>query len=210
MRWRNVGVALALVAGAWLARRVMQTWGTRGDEATAPLAGDDLVPAPRVVATRAVTIGASPERVWPWLVQIGQDRGGFYSWTALENLAGSKIRNTDRIVPAWQHLSPGDPVRLHPEVALEVADVEQNRHLTLRAPVPVDATAEAPFDFSWAFVLRRRSDGGTRLIVRERYAYTQRWSALFVAPMQIVAWLMSVRMLRGIRERAERAQTAGG
>lgn len=209
MRWRNVSIALTLLAWAALTRRAMQTWGTRGDEAAAPLAGDDVVPSPDVVATRAITIDASPDRVWPWLAQMGQGRGGFYSWTALENLFGCEIRDAESIVPAWQHLSPGDAVRLHPDVALEVADVDQDQHVVLQGGVPIRATSPPPYAFSWAFVLRRQADGGTRLIVRERYAYTQWWSALVVQPVQPIAWLMTAKMLRGIRDRAERAPTTG-
>ena len=82
--------------------------------------------------------------------------------------------------------------------------VEPGGALVLRGGVPMGA-APPPYDFTWTFVLRERSDGTTRLLVRERYAYTQRWASLLVEPVAVVAFVMSQRMLRGIRDRAERA-----
>jgi hypothetical protein len=79
------------------------------------LPGDELVEHPNVEATHAITINAPVEEVWPWLVQLGQDKGGFYSHSRLENLVGCRLRNADRIVPEFQHLSVGDAVRLHPK-----------------------------------------------------------------------------------------------
>ncbi|WP_265522861.1 SRPBCC family protein [Oerskovia flava] len=194
----------ALVVGLLLAaRRLGATWGARGDEPVAPLPGDVLVPAPEVVATRAVSIAAPPEAVWPWVVQLGQGRGGFYSYTALENLVGCDIHNAARIEPRWQTLDVGDEVRLHPEVALRVARVDPGAALVLQGAVPV-GEKPAPYDFTWAFVLRPTADGGTRLVVRERYGYARRWAALVVQPVQLVSLVMSVRMLRGIKDRAER------
>src|SRR6266542_3276405 len=96
------------------------------------------------------------------------------------------------------------PGQLHPEVGLGVAVVEQGRALVLRGGVPMGA-APPPYDFTWAFVVRERPDGTTRLLVRERYAYTRRWAPFLVEPVAVVAFVMSQRMLRGIRDRAERA-----
>ncbi|MEK8226829.1 hypothetical protein NKG05_13190 [Oerskovia sp. M15] len=90
------------------------------------LPGDELVPAADVVATRAITIAAPPREVWRWVLQLGQGRGGFYSYEWLENLVGCEIRNADRIEPQWQRLAVGDEVRLHPAVALRVAAIVPN------------------------------------------------------------------------------------
>jgi hypothetical protein len=130
--------------------------------------------------------------------------GGFYSYDALENLVGCHIHSADRVVPEWQDLKVGDQVKLHPEVGLGVAVVEPGRALVLRGGVPMGA-APPPYDFTWAFVVRERPDGTTRLLVRERYVYTQRWAPVLVEPVAVVAFVMSQRMLRGIRDRAERA-----
>lgn len=109
----------------------------------------------------------------------------------------------DRVVPEWQDLKVGDQLNLAPEVGLGVAVVEQGRALVLRGGVPMGATPP-PYDFTWAFVLREQPDGTTRLLVRERYASTQRWAGFLVEPVAMVSFVMSQRMLRGIRDRAER------
>jgi hypothetical protein len=179
-------------------------WGATEEEARAALPGDDALSHPDLQATRAITVSASAEDVWPWIAQLGQGRGGFYSYDALENLVGCDIHSADRVVPDWQDLKVGDQIKLHPEVGLGVTAVEPGRALVLRGGVPMGAVPP-PYDTTWAFVLREQADGTTRLLVRERYAYTQRWAPLLVEPVAVVAFVMSQRMLRGIRDRAERA-----
>jgi hypothetical protein len=178
-------------------------WGATGEERDATLAGDDLIPNPDLVATRAITVHAGADQVWLWIAQLGQGRGGFYSYDVLENLVGCNIHSADQIVPEWQEINVGDQVNLHPEVGLDVAVVEPGRALVLRGGVPMGA-APPPYDFTWAFVLQEQPEGTTRLLVRERYAYTQRWAPLLVEPVAVVAFMMSQRMLRGIRDRAQR------
>jgi hypothetical protein len=146
--------------------------------------------------------------VWPWIAQLGQGRGGFYSYDVLENLVGCDIHSADRIDPAWQSVHVGDEVRLHPDVALIVARVDQGRAMVLRGAVPM-GRSPAPYDFTWAFVVSAAAAGTTRVVVRERYAYRRRWAALIVEPAALTSAVMSARMLRGIRERAERAALAG-
>ena len=155
------------------------------------------------MATRAITIDATADRVWPWLAQLGQGRGGLYSYDALENLVGCDMHSADRIVPEWQHVEVGSQVRLHPDIGLLVARVDPGRALVLHGAATTDEGAP-PYDFSWAFVLRGTSGGRTRLLVRERYGYTRWWSPLLVEPVELVSFVMSQRMLRGIRDRAER------
>ena len=196
-------IGTAVAAYILLVRRWQLRWGATDEERDAALPGDDLIDNPDLTATRAITVGASAEQVWPWIAQLGQGRGGFYSYDALENLVGCHIHSADQIVPEWQDINVGDQVKLHPEVGLGVAVVEPGRALVLRGGVPM-GTAPPPYDFTWAFVLRERSDGTTRLLVRERYGYTQRWAPLLVEPVAVVAFVMSQRMLRGIRDRAER------
>lgn len=223
-------VAPALVGAAALsvvtARFSALHWGATTEESREPLPGDELIPAPGLVATRAITIEAVPEEVWPWVVQIGADRGGFYSYDRLENLAGCKLRSAAAVVPEWQHLAPGDLVRLHPQVALTVVSVEPAHSLVLRAAAPPDrdgawagtppdgirpgaVPSDAPYDFTWAFVLHRHPHAATRLITRERFGYTHRWSPLLVEPVSAASSLMSQKMLRGIRDRAERQASTG-
>jgi hypothetical protein len=200
------GAAITGSAAAYLlvGRPWQLGWGTTDEERGATLAGDDLLPNPDLVATRAITVQPPAEQVWPWIAQLGQGRGGFYSYDALENLVGCDIHSADRVVPQWQDLKVGDQVKLHPEVGLGVVVVEPGRAVVLRGGVPMGA-APPPYDFTWAFVLQERPEGTTRLLVRERYAYTQRWAPLLVEPVAAVSFVMSQRMLRGIRDRAERA-----
>jgi hypothetical protein len=200
-----VGTCVGALAAAYvlLVRRWHLRWGATDDEVGTTLPGDALLPDPDLSATRAVTIDADAHDVWPWLAQLGQARGGFYSYDVLENVfARCNIHSADRIVPEWQHITVGDEVRLHPEVALSVAIAEPGRALVLRGGVPM-GQAPAPYDFTWAFVLRDQPDGSTRLVVRERYAYTQPWARVLVEAAEAVSFVMSRKMLRGIRDRAE-------
>ncbi|MFE6969911.1 SRPBCC family protein [Isoptericola sp. NPDC057653] len=196
------------VGAALLTRRMTQTWGTSALEADLPLPGDDLVPAADVVATRAVGIGTPPSEVWPWLVQLGYGRGGFYSHDRLERMVGLDIRSADRVEAAWQDLAVGDQVDLADGFGLRVAAMQQGRHLVLHGGGPGPggpAAGPPPFDFSWAFVLLPWEGRavGTRLLVRERYRARGAAGRLVVEATQLVSWVMSAAMLRGIRDRAE-------
>ncbi len=159
--------------------------------------------SPDLIATRAITIDARSDRVWPWLAQLGQGRGGFYSYDFLENLVGCNIHSVDRIVAECQDIEFGDEVRLAPQVGLRVAALERGRSVVLSGGVPI-GNSVPPYDFTWAFVLQSKPDGTTRLLVRERYAYTQPWAPLIVEPVAAVSFVMSQKMLRGIKDRAER------
>ncbi len=191
--------AVLLIGAALLTRRMTLTWGTREDEFREPLPGDELGTAP-VVATRAISIGAPPSEVWPWLVQMGADKGGFYSYDVLEQLIGLPITNADRVEERWQQLAQGDTVRLAPQAALRVDRLAPESHLVLTGD---SAGPQPPFDFTWAFVLRPMPDGGTRLLVRERYRPTSWWGRIVVELTQPASSIMSARMLRGIRDRAQ-------
>jgi hypothetical protein len=96
------------------------------------LPGDELIPHADLTATRAVTVRAPADGVWPWVAQLGQGRGGFYSYDFLENLVGCDIHSADRIVPEWQAVDVGDAVNVYPEVGLIVTQVEPSRALVLR------------------------------------------------------------------------------
>jgi hypothetical protein len=196
--------ALLLAAVVTRLRAWHLRWGATQAEASMALPGDELVPHADLTATRAVTVRAAADAVWPWIAQLGQGRGGFYSYDFLENLVGCDIHSADRIVPEWQAIDVGAQVRLHPEAGLIVALVEQGQALVLRGGVPMGRTPP-PYDFTWAFVLRGEPAGATRLVVRERYAYSRRWARLLVEPVEFISFVMSRRMLRGIKERAERA-----
>lgn len=202
-RARAATALVAATVAVPLLRSQLLRWGATPQEIAARLPGDDLVADARLTATRAITIDAPADDVWPWVVQLGQGRGGFYSYDALENLVGCDIHSADRVVDAWQDIAVGDEVRLHPGAGLAVADVETGRSLVLRGAVAV-TDAPPPYDFTWAFVVHDGPAGTSRLVVRERYGFAQARTALLVEPVAVVSWFMTQRMLRGIRQRAER------
>ena len=189
-----VGAAAAYIL---VARPRQLTWGATDQEFQGPLPGDDFIASVDLSATRAITVRASPDRVWPWLAQLGQGRGGFYSYDFLENLVGADIHNANRIVPEWQDLRVGDKVKLAPEFGLVVASLERGRSLVLRGGIPL-GNAAPPYDFTWAFVLREGRDATTRLLVSERYVYLRPWARLIVEPAEAVSFVMSQKMLRGV------------
>ena len=180
-------------------------WGASDAEVQAALPGDELVPSPVASTTRAITIHAPPEAIWPWIAQIGQGRGGFYSYEWIENtLLGCDIHNADAIKPEWQALAPGDLVKMRPDPAMPpayiVAAALPNRALLLGHHVGLSADPAAPWAESWQFVIEPVDVHSSRLIIRSRSAETP-WINKLLEPG---IFLMEERMLRGIRERAER------
>jgi hypothetical protein len=167
----------------------MRRWGSTAAERGADLPGDDLVPDPGLVIDHAVTIDAPPSQVWPWLAQIGQDRGGFYSYDWLENLAGCRMRNTDRIHPDWQQRELGEEVMLHP--------------LAPGMPVSVFDPPHAFGLAGWGvFTLRPDGSGRTRLLVRGRIAKGLP-TLTYRLTLAIPHFVMERKMLLGIKSRAE-------
>jgi len=200
-------VGAGLLAGVAVLRHQGLRRGATQVERSVDLPGDGVLPFAHLTATRGITIAAEPAQVWPWLVQIGWGRGGFYSYDALENLVGLDIHSADEIVPAWQDLAVGDRVHLAPQVGLEVVVAEPRRALVLAgaAPQGTDA-APAPYDFTWSFTLRPGPDAGTtRRVVRERYLCRTPAARPLVEAVAAVSTLMSTRMLRGVRDRVESA-----
>ena len=158
MSVRSVVTTAAVIGGATAAytlvgRPRQLSWGATDSESEWPLPGDGLIANAHLIATRAITVRASAERVWPWIAQLGQGRGGFYSYDVLENLLGCDIHSADRIVSERQHVEVGSEVRLAPEVRLAVAAVEPGRSLVLRGGVAIGKVAP-PYDFTWEFALR--------------------------------------------------------
>jgi hypothetical protein len=200
---RSVALASAVVVAAALRRRLMR-WGATDDELNLAMPGDELIPNANLISTRAITIRSGADDVWPWIAQIGQGRGGFYSYDFLENLVGCDIHSADTLVPEWQHVDIGAEVRLGPEISLAVAVVQPQRALVLRGGIPI-GSAPAPYDFTWAFHVCDAPGGTTRLVVRERYGYDRWWAPLIVEPAEVISSVMSPRMLHGIKHRAEHA-----
>jgi hypothetical protein len=180
----------------------MYAWGASPDELSAVLPGDELVSAVTPRTTRAVTIDAPVEDVWPWLAQIGEDRGGFYSYDWLERSVGTRIHNAPTINPDWQELRVGDSVwlahRYGPMGRQVVAAVEPKSHLVLMSEADYDRVLRGEKALgSWAFHLV--PDGKrTRLLARGS------GGAVGTATFDIPHFVMEQKMLRGIRDRAQR------
>jgi len=197
-----VAASGSIAALALIGRKRLLRWGATDEEIAAAQPGDELIGDANVTATRAITIRRSPELVWPWIAQLGHGRGGFYSYDFLENLVGCDIHSSDRVVSEWQQLEVGDEVRLAPTAGLKVAILEPGRALVLQGSLPI--ARRPPFDSTWAFVLCEQPDGTTRLLSRERYGYRRWWAPFVVEPTQAISFVMSRKMLLGIRDRAER------
>jgi hypothetical protein len=195
-------------------------WGATDEDVRKGLPGDELVPHPALESTRAVTILAPAEEVWRWLVQLGQDRGGFYSYDRLENLAGADIHNVDRIVPEMQHLKVGDFVPMAPVEwgvpmgGFTVVRIEPGRAVVWRQGWPNDlvkmSSSEVQERGTWAFVLEEVDEGTTRLLLRERSGLKPRMRDVLFNYLLIERqhFIMERRMLLGIKERAEMALAA--
>ena len=177
-------------------------WGATTAERTRALPGDDVVAA-NSSATRAITIYAPPDHVWPWIAQIGQGRGGFYSYTWLENLVGCRIVNARYVHPEWQRLNPGDGVRLHPNMPpIPVLISKTNRVLVLGGKG--DPALHIP-PVTWGFYLEALPGCATRLIVRQRARISKSLRDLILNKyvLEPIHFIMERKMLLGIRKRAE-------
>ncbi|HOB50178.1 MAG TPA: SRPBCC family protein [Mycobacterium sp.] len=200
-------------AGALLAaRQFYRNWGTTKEECQTPLPGDELIGQPAVQTTEGVWIDAPAADVWPWLVQMGQDRGGLYSYEGLENAVGLKYRNADRIHPEWQHLEAGDVIRVVPRgwmglsegIALPVAQVIGGESIVLRLQPP-----QLPFDGVWSFHVIPRWEDRCRLLVRSRTRMQAPGEVLGAEAAGPVLALMTRGMLLGIKRRVEANRSTG-
>lgn len=189
-------------------------WGATDEEISRELPGDDLTSNWAWQSTRAVNINAPVEAVWPWLMQVGQDRGGFYSYTWLENLAGAGgMRNADAIVPEWQDRKVGDsvwlarPDRFGGAARQVVAALEPNQYMVLVSPTKAErlTTGDPGGEGAWAFVVEPIGEGTTRLLIRTRAGENTgflRWLYTFFV-FDPAHFVMERRMMLGIKERAE-------
>jgi hypothetical protein len=186
-----------------------RAYGSTRHERLGALPGDELVEDAQVVATHAVTLAAPPEAVWPWLLQVGWHRAGWYTSRWVDRMFfPDNLPSADRIVPELQHLDVGDFVpdgAPDTECGFVVVAVEPERHLVLHStshlPLAWRRRAIAGVDWTWAFVLRPESDG-TRLVFRWR-AHTRPWwltlgAHAFLLPADFV---MSRSMLSGLARR---------
>lgn len=184
-------------------------WGAVSNDSYRVLPGDELVPNPKWQFTHAITIHAPAAEVWKWLVQIGADRGGFYSYEGLENLAGCNVHNADRIRPELQNLKPGDEIRLHPKApGMPVAEIEPGVYMLVHSNDHTENT-DRYIHTTWLWYLDKMDTNTTRLIVRGRNDYSPELSnRLLMGPllMEPVSFVMERKMLIEIRNRAERSR----
>jgi hypothetical protein len=203
---RRSMVASVALAGAALfvyVRKIRpwtMRWGATDAEVERPLPGDAIVTKADFEATRAITIDAPPDRVWPWLVQIGSGRGGWYSYDWIDN---ARVPSADVVVPELQHLQVGDlvPMVAGKDVGLRVKDLEPNHRMLWW---------DVKGEYTWEWLLEPVDGGSTRLITRLRATFPPLTSprilyALVASSGDIV---MIRKELRGIKARAERTMAS--
>jgi len=199
--WIGAGVAIGLAGLLLLVYRTVgrpwhARWGATGGEVARALPGDELLPDANVT-TRAITIDARPEEVWPWLVQLGYGRGGWYSYDWIDN---DGRPSASRIVPELQRLEPGDQILMAPGMGPRVRAVEPNRYLL---------TGDADGGI-WCLALYPLGDGRTRLVSRWRVKWPITPATVFwVLVSDPGMFVMERRMLLGIKRRVERVAHAG-
>jgi hypothetical protein len=229
-----VGAVAAIVATyAFVVRPKVRAWGADPLEAELPLPGDGLIPDPSATETRGITIDAPPSAVWPWLVQMGFERAGWYSYDALDN----KGTSSGEILPDYQHLEQGEIMPTHPGGGFRVEIVDPEQALVLfidtelaraqaakaeeegktelptaglRATGAFGRTALPEFAASWAFYLRPTDDGRTRLIERFRARTPGQGpaTAVFGEIMGTGIVLMTRKQMLGIKQRVEQGGAA--
>jgi hypothetical protein len=200
MRLKTIaGATAAAVGSAFLYRKFLRqpilTWGATAEEAAARLPGDDLLEDVDGVATRAITIDAPPSAVWPWIAQMGPSpRGGAYTYDWVENLLGLNMHSADHVLTEYQHPQVGDGFGYGAnKMSFKIVEPEH-----------VLATQSADGNWVWTFVLEEQSDGTTRLISRNRFRLPKLKDKIGMIPMEPGSLVMERKMLRGIKQRAER------
>jgi hypothetical protein len=214
----SLAAVSAVVYVSWVRPRI-RSWGATQAETTRSFPGDELVPDPNGGATMAMTLPAPPEKVWPWLVQMGGGRGGWYSWDWVDN---DGVPSADRIEPEWQDLDVGQHLYRAPKGPTNrwtVVIVEPNRTLVLQTSYGLfgrsfdPRTDELPWastEGTWAFYLNEAPNGRTRLVVRTR---SRSRPPLLTLPLALlvgepVHLIMQTRQFHNLRSRVEHTSQA--
>ncbi|HXI55740.1 MAG TPA: hypothetical protein VNO55_06760 [Polyangia bacterium] len=210
--------ALAVLFSVLLlgARPWFRSWGASGTELVEGLPGDDIVPAAATEETRAITINAPAQRVWPWLAQLGQDRAGFYSFGVLEDLVGCEMPNLQHLDPALQHWRLGDKLWMYPPRKLNGAGSAtllawEPGHAMAFATRQIGKPVDAPADGSWSFVVAPLGPEQSRLVIRGRVAdgqgpLTAAFTLLVFEPMHFA---MERKTMVSIKTLAEGGRLSG-
>jgi hypothetical protein len=206
---RTISIVFAFIgvftaAFIWLIRPWYLYWGAAQAEVNKAQPGDDFIPVSVGGHTRAISINAPASEIWPWLVQIGADKGGFYSHTWIEGMIGCPITNADRIHPEWQNLKAGDLMRMcvsdPAPPPYEVIEVLSDRALVLgHRATEADLLGDVGWFDTWTFILEPVNANTTRLIARSRNAKNVAWMRIIEPGF----FIMESGMLKGIKGRAE-------
>jgi hypothetical protein len=205
--------SIVVIGGLSELRRWAGRWGTVPEELGRPWPGDELSPHATAVTTRAISIAAPADAVWAWLIQIGQDRSGFYSYTWLENLFRCAMPRVERIVPEWQQRTVGDIVwlarreRYHGEARQKVVRIDRGRVLSLASPADWGRLVrhETSVGGTWTFILVPVTAHTTRLIVRSRgpEAPTILGRLFFLMVFEPAHFIMERKMILRMKRLAE-------
>lgn len=194
-----LALIVVLVAGFSYLRPWVPAWGSTGEERARAMPGDELVAPPLIVSwTHGITVRTTPEAVWPWIVQMGDVRGGFYSYTFIENfIAPEEYRNADRIIAELQDPAPG--TAMIGEI-LRMREIQADRHLLAAFELP-------EVRMSWLWALYPLEGGRTRLVVRLRGHSELEAPGLLMGVAGFLVnyggFVMERRMMQGIKDRAE-------
>ncbi len=212
--FKKIAIGLAILGGAALGvylrfiRPWHLRWGAKNEELQRPMPGDDEIQKPLYATTRAVTINAEPADIWPWLVQMGYQRGGLYSYDWLDRLFGILDRpSADRIIPEFQYLQAGDVIPLGAGPSWPVKALEPNQSLLILLRNPQNPE----FGVTWVWALDPLDERHTRLVSRVRCRLPLTLGGVFMLLLlEPAGFIMERKMLLGIKQRAERAHEATG
>jgi hypothetical protein len=211
------GIIGAAVVGftilfSFLLRPWYRKWGATEEEYKRPLPGDEYVLHPKSVLTLAITINTPASQIWPWYVQLGCQRGGWYSYDLLDN---GGVPSADRIIQEYQHLQVGDTVKAVPNgsFGFPVAQIEPNQALVLagtmntktRTPAdPNDPNLEAYFSGDQTFYLDELDNNTTRLMFRMRTDWNPSWfnTLIYRGVVEPISFVMGMKMLLNIKKRS--------
>lgn len=218
IKWWMVLLTVLVVvplAYAFVFHPFMNHWGATRAEVALSLPGDELVTDPRMGYTRAVTIDAPPEEIYPWLVQMGQERGGLYSYDGLENLIGCDMHSADSIHAEWQDTRSGDKLRFGPDgypyqyyyqlepdrfVLFWGGEFNEDGSLLIPALTPGSMESMA----TWLLYLDPQPDGSTRLISRSASRYADGFAGFAMWRVtELLNFFMEQRMLHNVKRLVE-------
>jgi len=209
------GIAIAIACYLTLFLKPWRDrWGLSKAEAECLLPGDDIIKKPKSQFTHAIEIDAPAEYVWPWIAQIGQGRGGFYSYVALENLTGLNIINSDEVLPQFQNPKLGDLIPFGPKDAYPLVVCEPGYAMAidhgrdLDTNTYIDPAVSYPknyFHLTWLWLVEPIDEHKSRFISRNRVTYTAllKHNLIFGLLMEPIIFAMDRKMCYGIKKRAE-------